>query len=126
MTIDERRWDAIVVGSGLGGLSTAAYLATNGKRTLALEQHDILGGCSQVFRRKRRYEFDAGVHYLGDCEPGGVTPTVLGGVGLEGRVEFCELDRDGHDTLLFPDFTFRVPRGWNHYLDRLLEQFPGE
>lgn len=126
MSTSVERWDAIVIGSGLGGLTTAAYLATNGVRTTVLEQYDVAGGCSHVFRRKGKWEFDVGVHYLGDCQPGGVIPTVLRGVGLDRRIEFLPMDRNGFDTLVFPDFTFRVPAGWDHYLERLLDAFPGE
>lgn len=124
--VEETDWDVIVVGSGLGGLSTAAYLAVNGRRTLVLEQHDIVGGCAEVFRRKNRYEFDAGIHYVGDCQPGGVIPTVLRGLGLADRIKFLPMDPDGFDTMWFPDFTFRVPAGWDNYRRRLIEQFPGE
>lgn len=120
------KWDAIVIGSGLGGLTTAAYLQTNGLRTLVLEQWEVAGGSSHVFRRKNQWEFDVGVHYLGDCGPNGVFQTTLRGVGLEGKVEFLEMDPDGFDTLMFPDLTFRVPKGWDRYLERLAETFPGE
>lgn len=119
-------WDAIVIGAGLGGLTTAAYLTTNGLRVLVLEQYDVVGGCSQVFRRKREFEFDVGVHYLGDCGPGGAIPRVLRGVGLDGKIQFLEMDPDGFDTLQFPNFTFRVPRGWDRYLQRLIDAFPDE
>jgi phytoene dehydrogenase-like protein len=91
-----------------------------------LEQWDVAGGSSHVFRRRNRFEFDVGLHYIGDCEPGGVIPTILRGAGLEGRVEFLEMDPDGFDTLLFPGFQFRVPRGWDRYLDRLVATFPGD
>lgn len=124
--MDRTDWDAIVVGSGLGGLSTAAYLTTNGLRTLVLEQYEVAGGCSHVFRRQNKFEFDVGVHYIGDCEPGGVIPNVLDGVGLKDKIEFLELDPDGFDTLVFPELTFRVPRGWDRYLARLIETFPHE
>ncbi|QUH03452.1 NAD(P)/FAD-dependent oxidoreductase [Saccharopolyspora erythraea] len=122
---DARDWDAVVVGAGLGGLTAAAYLATNGLRTLVLEQWSVAGGFSHVFRR-RGFEFDVGVHYVGDCGPDGTIPTILRGVGLEGRVEFLPMDPDGFDTLVFPGLTFRVPRGWDRYLDALVEAFPGE
>ncbi len=62
MTATERDWDAIVVGSGMGGLTTAAYLATNGLRTLVLEKHYVAGGNAHGFRRKQKFEFDIGVH----------------------------------------------------------------
>jgi all-trans-retinol 13,14-reductase len=118
-------WDAIVVGAGLGGLSTAAFLAGNGRRTLVLEQNQVVGGCSQVFRRQgNRWEFDVGVHYIGDCAPGGTVDRLLRGLGLQGRVEFAELDPDGFSTITLPDVTFRVPRGWQAYEDRLASTFP--
>lgn len=119
-------WDAIVVGSGMGGLTTAAYLATNGLRTLVLEKHYVAGGNSHVFRRKQKFEFDVGVHYLGDCGPGGLIPSILGGVGLDGKIEFLEMDPDGFDTLMFPGLTFRVPKGWDRYRGRLLRAFPDD
>lgn len=119
-------WDAVVVGSGMGGMTAAAYLAANGKRTLVLEQGDVLGGCTHVFRRKG-FEFDVGVHYLGDCgRPEGNIPTILRGLGAEERIEFREIDPDGFDVLAFPSVTFRVPRGWDAYRERLLATFPGD
>ena len=53
--------DVIVIGSGMGGLSTAALLAKQGKRVLVLEQHDIAGGNLHTFSEKG-YEFDTGLH----------------------------------------------------------------
>jgi all-trans-retinol 13,14-reductase len=119
-------WDVIVIGSGLGGLTAAAYLAANGRRTLVLEQHYVAGGNAHVFRRKRMFEFDVGVHYVGDCGSGGVIPTVLRGVGLDGKVEFLEMDPDGFDTIVYPGLTFRVPKGWDRYRERLVAAFPDD
>ena len=44
-------WDAIVVGSGMGGLATASLLAQDGLRVLLLEQNRIVGGCTQSYER---------------------------------------------------------------------------
>ena len=126
---ERERWDAVVIGSGLGGLACAAYLCGAGKRTLVLEAHYVAGGNSQVFRRHfrgRSYEFDVGVHYIGDCGPEGTIPTVLRGVGLAERVIFRPMDPDGYSTLTFPGLTFRVPVGWDRYRARLLATFPEE
>uniref|UniRef100_A0A8C7F7B4 All-trans-retinol 13,14-reductase n=1 Tax=Oncorhynchus kisutch TaxID=8019 RepID=A0A8C7F7B4_ONCKI len=57
--------DAIVIGSGIGGLGVAVLLAKVGKRVLVLEQHDRAGGCCHTFTEKG-FEFDVGIHYIGD------------------------------------------------------------
>jgi len=122
-------WDAIVIGSGLGGLTAAAYLCATGKRTLVLESHYVAGGNSQVFRRKhqgREYEFDVGIHYIGECGRDGLITAALAGLGLAERVVFRPLDADGYSTLHFPDLSFRIPFGWDRYRDRLKSSFPEE
>ena len=59
-------WDTIVVGSGLGGLATAGLLARHaGQRVLVLERHYTAGGFTHTFTRPG-YEWDVGVHYVGD------------------------------------------------------------
>jgi all-trans-retinol 13,14-reductase len=123
------QWDAVVIGSGLGGLACAAYLCASGRRTLVLESHYVAGGNSQAFRRSirgRSYEFDVGVHYIGECGRDGMITSILRGVGLSERIVFRPLDSDGYSTLVFPDLTFRVPCSWDRYRARLLEAFPDE
>eukprot|EP00750_Incisomonas_marina_P008110 INCI15239.1.p1 GENE.INCI15239.1~~INCI15239.1.p1 ORF type:complete len:590 (-),score=97.29 INCI15239.1:554-2323(-) len=56
--------DAIVIGSGMGGLTTAALLAREGKKVLVLEQHTMAGGNTHTFE-EHGYEFDTGLHYIG-------------------------------------------------------------
>jgi phytoene dehydrogenase-like protein len=124
--VETGEWDAIVIGSGLGGLTAGAYLAANGRRTVVLEQHYVAGGNAHVFRRKRMFEFDVGVHYIGDCGPDGAIPTVLRGVGLDGAIEFLEMDPDGFDTIVYPGLTFRMPKGWDRYRERLVAAFPDD
>src|SRR3990172_5153689 len=115
--------DAVVVGSGLGGLTAAAYLAALGKRVLDAERDSKVGGCGGVFTMNS-YEFDIGLHYIGDCGPDGMIPSVLGPLGID--LTFREMDPDGFDTVIFPDQTFRFPKGVDAFRERLLEAFPAQ
>lgn len=119
-------WDAVVVGSGIGGLVCAAYLAVSGKRVLVAEQGGVAGGNSHVFRRRRAYEFDVGVHYLGDCGPDGLLPAVLGGLGLRERLTYREMDPDGFDRIVIPGATLDMPADWATYRKRLQEACPAD
>ncbi|MFI0982062.1 phytoene desaturase family protein [Streptomyces sp. NPDC021093] len=122
-----RSYDAVIVGGGVGGLVCAAYLAVAGRRVLLAEQHDVTGGNAQVFRRRRAYEFDVGMHYVGDCGPDGLLPAILAGLGIGAdRVAFRPLNADGFDRLVLPGRTVDVPVGWDAYLKRLCAALPAE
>ncbi len=68
-------YDAIVIGSGLAGLSAALNLLNRNKKVLILERHNVPGGCSSSFVRGR-FEFEVSLHELcgiGTVDnPGGV------------------------------------------------------
>lgn len=56
------RYDVIVIGSGLGGLTTANILARAGRKVLLLEQHYKLGGLATWFKRPGGHIFDISLH----------------------------------------------------------------
>lgn len=62
------QWDAIVIGSGMGGMVTAATLSKLGHKVLMLEQYNKLGGQTHSFSREG-YSWDTGLHYLGQFGP---------------------------------------------------------
>ena len=65
MTKDNQKhlWDAIVIGSGIGGLVTATQLASKGAHVLVLERYTIPGGSSGAFHRNG-YTFDVGASMI--------------------------------------------------------------
>jgi all-trans-retinol 13,14-reductase len=60
--------DYIVIGSGIGGLTTAIFLSKAGEKVLVLERHYIPGGFSHTFKRKDGFVWDVGVHYVGNMD----------------------------------------------------------
>ncbi|GMI01682.1 hypothetical protein TrST_g10383 [Triparma strigata] len=62
----DKEFDVVFVGGGLGCLACAAALARTGKRCLMLEQGDQLGGGAHIFSVPGGFEFETGVHYLGN------------------------------------------------------------
>ena len=54
-------YDVVVIGAGLAGLTSANCMAKQGKSVLLLEQHYILGGLAQYFKRKGHI-FDISLH----------------------------------------------------------------
>jgi all-trans-retinol 13,14-reductase len=119
--------DVAIIGAGTGGLCAGAYLARAGIKVAVFDFHYVAGGNATRFARgssDSRYMFDIGLHYVGDCGPGGITDRVLAPLDL--GIEWLEMDPDGFDTLVFPDFTFRIPADVNVFRQRLLDLFPEE
>jgi phytoene dehydrogenase-like protein len=114
-------YDAIIIGSGIGGLITANLLARDGARVLLLEQHYMAGGYCSTFRRGG-YTFDAATHFyplLGNPE------TLTGRLLAELGVETGWVKMDPVDTFHFPDGSrFAVPADFAAYLARLHAEFP--
>jgi all-trans-retinol 13,14-reductase len=116
---------AVVVGTGAGGLTAAAYLAKDGFDVVAFDQADRIGGFLAPFALDG-YTFDPGVHYVGRARPGQALDGVLGALGIDVGRSFVEMDPDGFDAYRFPGFEVRMCRGLEHYRDRLIEAFPAE
>ena len=58
----ENSYDVVVIGSGLGGLTGANYLAKNGHKVLLLEHHYQFGGLATWFKRPGGHIFDISLH----------------------------------------------------------------
>ncbi|SDX06679.1 phytoene desaturase family protein [Aequorivita viscosa] len=63
--------DHIVIGSGVGGLTVATWLAKAGKKVAIFEKHYVPGGFTHSFKRKDGFQWDVGVHYVGNMAKDG-------------------------------------------------------
>ena len=125
-----KRWsgsetfDAIVVGSGIGGLSAAALLAKYGqKKVLVLERHYAVGGFTHVFHRPG-YEWDVGVHYLGEMQPGEFLRAVFDDLS-DGQLEWADMG-PVYDRAIIGDEIFDFPKGTEQLKAALVARFPGD
>lgn len=118
-------WDAIVIGSGIGGLAAAALLAQHaGQRVLVLERHYTAGGFTHVFRRPG-YEWDVGVHYIGRVSRPEQEVRALFDNLTEGRLQWNPMP-DVYDRVRIGDRTYDFPSGQERFRSRMKEYFPGE
>jgi all-trans-retinol 13,14-reductase len=93
-------FDAIIIGSGIGGLMCGALLARAGKKVLVLEQHDQAGGCCHSFTEKG-FEFDTGIHYVGEMRNNTSVKFLFDQVS-NGQLRWSNV-RDDFDTVVIVD-----------------------
>ncbi|MFC3152229.1 phytoene desaturase family protein [Litoribrevibacter euphylliae] len=117
-------FDHIVIGSGIGGLSCAAALAKAGRRVLVLEQHYTAGGFTHSYEREG-YEWDVGVHYVGQVGNPLTPPGMLFDWLSEGRLEWDSLG-DVYDEFIIDGERYCPPIGRRAYKAFLKERFPDE
>ena len=116
-------YDAIVIGSGMGGLTTAALLSEFGFRVCVLEQHYTAGGYTHSYERGG-YEWDVGVHYIGDVGTRTRTRKMFDFLS-EGRLKWAPMDAE-YDRFYVGDKVFNAVAGKQAFRDNLVRQFPGE
>jgi len=119
-------YDVVVIGAGLGGLSTAAFLAKEGKKVLMLERHYVPGGYASSFVRGR-FEFEISLHELsglGDEKNPGPLWRLLEQVDVTRRVEFLRIPEFYRCVL--PDVDFVVPIGRENFENAMAEYFSSD
>jgi phytoene desaturase len=117
------RYDAIVIGSGIGGLISSNLLAQAGMKVLLIERHYVLGGYCSTFRRKK-FIFDSATHFYPLL---GNSTTLTGRVLQKLEIPTRWVKMDPVDKFHFPDGdVFEVPADFSLYLERLKAKFPDQ
>jgi len=113
----------VVIGSGIGGLTTAALLSDLGWKVCVLEQHYTAGGYTHSYDRNG-YEWDVGVHYIGDV--GAPTRTRLMFDFLSGgKLKWAPMDNE-YDRFYVGERTFSAIAGKQQFRENLVTRFPTE
>jgi all-trans-retinol 13,14-reductase len=117
-------YDAIIIGSGLGGLACATAFARQGFAPLVIEQHDKPGGFATAFPRPGGFLFDVSLHSTGAGERNGVRNLIAG------LPEITDVEFVMHPSLfraIYPEHDIRAPqRDPNGYVAMVAGLFPDE
>jgi all-trans-retinol 13,14-reductase len=118
------QYDVILVGSGLGSLSTAAILAKEGKKCLVLERHYTAGGYTHIFKR-RGYEWDVGIHYIGEVgRPRSFTKRLFDYI-TDSKLEWADMG-EVYDRIVIGNEIFDFAKGVENLKNNLKSYFPEE
>src|SRR5688572_15780367 len=85
-------YDVIVIGSGIGGMTNAALLSKLGKKVCVLEQHYTAGGFTHSYERNG-YEWDVGVHYIGETDRSNSELRRVFDVVSDGQLKWAPMDK---------------------------------
>lgn len=117
------KYDAVIIGSGLGGLECAHILSKAGMSVLLLERGTQAGGCLQSYRR-HGLAFDTGFHYVGGLDEGQSLHSAFRHLGLL-RLPWQRLDNH-FDRVTIGNQTFSFAQGYDAFVETLTAAFPAE
>lgn len=119
--------NAIIIGGGIGGLFTGAFLAKNGIKVTVLEKNSIIGGGLQCFCRKDKI-FETGMHVMGGFEEGGSLSKICNYLGILDTLKIHHIDSLCMDEIRYEKTqeVFKIPSGKESFVKKMAEYFPHE
>ena len=117
-------YDTIIIGSGMGGLSTAAILSKQGQKVLVLERHYTAGGFTHVFKRKG-YEWDVGIHYIGEVQRKNSMMRKLFDYITNSELKWADMG-EVYDRIVIGEKHFDFVKGVKNFKKQMISYFPEE
>lgn len=118
---------AVIIGGGIGGLFTGAFLAKNGYSVTVLEKNSIIGGGLQCFHRKGK-SFETGMHIMGGFGEGGTLHRICSYLGILHRLDIQHIPDSCMDEVYYRDTDerYRLGGGREGFTESLCSYFPQE
>lgn len=113
----------VIIGSGLGGLSSGVILAKNGYQVTVLEQGVQVGGCLQCFVRQGA-KFETGMHFIGSAAEGQTLNRLMRYLEIDQKVKLSALDADGYDVVALGGKKYKFANGKQAFIDQMTAYFP--
>jgi all-trans-retinol 13,14-reductase len=122
-----KKYDHIVVGGGISGLTLTLLLAMNGKKVLLLEKGPHIGGSLTRFYKKN-IPFDTGFHFTAGFSKGGILSDMLSVLGISEQIKPIFLSQSGSGVFVFEKdhLIYDIPSGTDNFRLSLLKYFPQE
>lgn len=117
----------VIIGGGIGGLFTGAFLAKNGLEVTVLEKNTIIGGGLQCFHRHGKI-FETGMHVAGGFVPGGNLDKICRYLGINDMLSMEHIPSECMDEIYYHETgeSFRISSGREGFIKSLLRYFPEE
>ena len=122
-----KKYDAVVIGAGNGGLAAAVRLLQGGARVLVVEKHNLPGGFATSFRRGR-FEFEASLHELNDfgtADNAGDVRVLFGELGITDKIEWMQIPEAYRVISREEKLDATMPFGVAAFVDRMEQYVPG-
>ncbi|MFT7034677.1 MAG: all-trans-retinol 13,14-reductase [Cyclobacteriaceae bacterium] len=120
----EEHYNTIIIGSGMGSLTTGAILAKEGQKVLILERHYTVGGFTHVFKR-HGYEWDVGIHYIGEVQRPNSFLKKLFDYVSDNQLKWADMG-EVYDRILIGEKSYDLVKGVSNFKAKLGEYFPEE
>ncbi len=115
----------VIIGSGLGGLLSAALLSKNGYNVCVIEKNPVFGGNLQSFRRDG-VTFDTGMHFFGSIDKGQFLYRLYKYLDIYGSLRLKQLDKDAFSIINYNGKEYPFAQGFENFVEKLQPYFPGE
>jgi all-trans-retinol 13,14-reductase len=121
-----KKFDVLIIGTGMGGLVCGNILAKQGYTVCMVEKNKQLGGCLQIYVRNRVI-FDSGVHYIGGLDKGQNLYQIFKWLGLMDELKLEKMDPDFDRIILDDDQKeYKYMQGYDAFEQEMIRAFPAE
>ena len=117
------KYNTIIIGGGLAGLTAGATLSKFGKKVLLLEQHYKPGGCATTFKRGD-FIIEVGLHEMSGLAEGGTLKRIFKMLDVDKHVQFEKVPEFYGVLSDNEDFVF--PHGFDKATKALVSKYPDE